>query len=793
MAKNIKESDVVLNFRMNGEVAYSKTIKEMNNATKIAALEFSNQMSAMDKNATATEKLTAVKHKLEKQLAIATEKTEGLREAYKRAGDETGQNSEKTQKLYAMLLKSETSQNNLRKALESTNDALDAQGDKALTTAEKLEKIEKAAEKVKSAGEKLSVGVTAPVVAMATAGAKAYSDLSTAQTELQASFGLTEKEAKSSSTAMENIFADGLVENIDEAKEAVIKMINQFPELKNQGSDAIQAMTEKALTLEKLFDADMDETLRGANALMTAYGYDGSEAMDLITTATQNGLDKTHELGDNLAEYATLFHQSGYSAEEMFSILEAGLDGGAYNLDKVNDLVKEFGIRMSDGTVKDAVGDLGGDFSNLYKQIEDGNLSSKDAFQLLSTEISKMSSEQDKAAAISAIFGTQGEDAGIQVIEAMSGATDAIEKNKQAYDDAAGSSDNLTNKVKETVTYQSAMNNMMLAAAEVGEQLAPTINSVAEAVKNAAQWFRGLDEDTQKTIMTIAGIAAVVGPLLVVLGSVAGSITKIATAASGFLGVWTKVAGFLGLSGGAFALVVAGIALLIAGLVLAYNKVEWFRNGVNAFFQGVSDVAVEVFNFIGGYISGVFEGLWTNISNVFEAGKRIFTGFIDFITGVFTGDWERAWNGVVNIFGGIFDGIVAIAKMPLNNMIGLINGFIRGLNKIKVPKWVPGVGGKTFSIGELPYLAKGGHVLNGQAIVGEAGPELLTNKNGKTTVTPLSDEEKREGISGKYKGNITVEQHNHFGNIDANNPSELNKLNRKISRASKQALGGIGG
>ncbi|MBO6384346.1 phage tail tape measure protein [Enterococcus casseliflavus] len=792
MAKNTKESDVVLNFRMNGEVAYSKTIKEINNDMKLAKLEYQNQVSAMDKNASASEKLAAAKQKLEKQLDIAAAKTEALREEYAKSAKETGENSEKTRKLYEMLLKSETSENNLRKALQSTNDALDAQGNKALTTAEKLEKIEKAAEKVKSAGEKLSVGVTAPVVAMATAGAKAYNDLSTAQTELQASFGLTEKEAKSSTTAMENIFADGLVENIDEAKEAVIKMINQFPDLKNQGSDAIQSMTEKALTLEKLFDADMDETLRGANALVTAYGYDGSEAMDLITTATQNGLDKTHELGDNLAEYATLFHQSGYSAEEMFSILEAGLDGGAYNLDKVNDLVKEFGIRMSDGTVKDAVGDLGGDFSNLYKQIEDGNLSSKDAFQLLSTEISKMSSEQDKAAAISAIFGTQGEDAGIQVIEAMSGATDAIEKNKQAYDDAAGSSDNLTNKVKETVTYQSAMNNMMLAAAEVGEQLAPTINSVAEAVKNAAQWFRGLDENTQKTIMTIAGIAAVVGPLLVVLGSVAGSITKIATAASGFLGVWTKVAGFLGLSGGAFALVVAGIALLIAGLVLAYNKVEWFRNGVNAFFQGVSDVAVEVFNFIGGYISGVFEGIWTNVSNVFEAGKRIFTGFIDFITGVFTGDWERAWNGIVNIFGGIFDGIVAIAKMPLNNMIGLINGFIRGLNNIKVPKWVPGVGGKGFSISTIPYLAEGGHVLNGQAIVGEAGPELLSNKNGKTTVTPLSDEEKRKGIGGKVQP-TKVEQHIHIGNVDANNPSELNKMNRKFYRASKQALAGVGG
>ena len=790
MAKNTKESDVVLNFRMNGEVAYSKTIKEINNDMKLATLEYKNQISSMDKNARATSKLRAAKEKLEKQLAIATEKTEGLREAYKRAGEETGENSEKTKKLYEMLLKAETSENNLKKALENTNDAIEEQGNLSSSTADKLEKIEKAAEKVKSAGEKLSVGVTAPVVAMATAGAKAYSDLSTAQTQLQASFGMTESEAQNAATAMENIFADGLDENIDEAKEAVIKMINQFPDLKNQGSDAIQSMTEKALTLEKLFDADMDETLRGANALVTAYGYDGSEAMDLITTATQNGLDKTHELGDNLAEYATLFHQSGYSAEEMFSILEAGLDGGAYNLDKVNDLVKEFGIRMSDGTVKDAVGDLGGDFSNLYKQIEDGNLSSKDAFQLLSTEISKMSSEQDKAAAISAIFGTQGEDAGIQVIEAMSGATDAIEKNKQAYDDAAGSSDNLTNKVKETVTYQSAMNNMMLAAAEVGEQLAPTINSVAEAVKNAAQWFRGLDEDTQKTIMTVAGIAAVVGPLLVMFGTLFSSIQKIVTVGSSVIGVFGKLFGLL--AANPFVLIIAGIALLIAGLILAYNKVEWFRNGVNAFFQGVSDVAVEVFNFVGGFISGIFEGVWTNISNVFGSIKQIFTGFLDFITGVFTGDWSKAWQGLVDIFGGIFDGIVSIAKIPINNMIGLINGFIRGLNNIKVPKWVPGVGGKSFSIGELPYLAKGGHVLNGQAIVGEAGPELLTNKNGKTTVTPLSDEEKRKGIGGKVQP-AKVEQHIHIGNVDANNPSELNKMNRKFYRASKQALAGVGG
>lgn len=792
MAKNTKESDVVLNFRMNGEVAYSKTIKEINNDMKLAKLEYQNQVSAMDKNASASEKLAAAKQKLEKQLDIAAAKTEALREEYAKSAKETGENSEKTRKLYEMLLKSETSENNLRKALESTNDALDAQGDKALTTAEKLEKIEKAGEKIKTAGKGLSAAFTAPVVGIATAGSKYFSDLSTAQSQVQAAFGLTKKEAENLNQSIENVFTSGMVTSIDESKTAVMELANQFPELRSASAETITDMTKKFLAIETTLGSDMTETMRGVNSLMEQYGLSGEEAMDLIAKAGQNGLDKTDELGDNLAEYVTNFKDAGYSAEDMFAILETGLDSGAYNLDKVNDLVKEFGNRLVGGDVQSAVENLGGNFVNLYKQIQDGNLSSKDAFQLLAGEINNLSSDQEKAAAIAAIFGSQGEDAGIKVVESMGKASDALLENKQAYEDATGAAKEMTNGVEESVTYQSAMNELLSAAGVVGEQLAPTILGVAKAVKEAAQWFKGLDENTQNTIMTIAGIAAVVGPLLVVLGSVAGSITKITTAASGFFGVWTKLAGFLGLSGGAFALVVAGIALLIAGLVLAYNKVEWFRNGVNAAFQSVSDIAVEVFNYVGGYISGVFEGLWTNISNVFEAGKRIFTGFIDFITGVFTGDWERAWNGIVNIFGGIFDGIVAIAKMPLNNMIGLINGFIRGINNIKVPKWVPGMGGKSFSIGELPYLAKGGHVLNGQAIVGEAGPELLTNKNGKTTVTPLSNEEKRKGIGGKVQP-AKVEQHIHIGNVDANNPSELNKMNRKFYRASKQALAGVGG
>ncbi len=79
-----KESDVVLNFKMNGEINYSRTIKDINKEMNLAATEYKNQVSAMDKNATQTEKLTATKKKLEKQLSLAEQRTKLLREEYEK-------------------------------------------------------------------------------------------------------------------------------------------------------------------------------------------------------------------------------------------------------------------------------------------------------------------------------------------------------------------------------------------------------------------------------------------------------------------------------------------------------------------------------------------------------------------------------------------------------------------------------------------------------------------------------------------------------------------------------------
>lgn len=118
--------------------------------------------------------------------------------------------------------------------------------------------------------------------------------------------------------------------------------------------------------------------------------------------------------------------------------------------------------------------------------------------------------------------------------------------------------------------------------------------------------------------------------------------------------------------------------------------------------------------------------------------QPVFDGIIDFLEGVFTGNWEKVFNGLVSIVEGIFSGIVELVKIPINNMIKVLNIFIAGLNKIKIPEWVGGLlAGKGFNIPEIPMLAEGGEITkSGSVLVGERGPEFLNLPRG-ASVTPL--------------------------------------------------------
>lgn len=87
--------------------------------------------------------------------------------------------------------------------------------------------------------------------------------------------------------------------------------------------------------------------------------------------------------------------------------------------------------------------------------------------------------------------------------------------------------------------------------------------------------------------------------------------------------------------------------------------------------------------------------------------KNIFGELIDFVKNVFAGDWKSVLENIKNIFSNVLEGLGTIFKTPINNMIDAINSFIGGVNKIKVPEWVPLVGGKGFNIPKIPRLKVG--------------------------------------------------------------------------------------
>lgn len=249
---------------------------------------------------------------------------------------------------------------------------------------------------------------------------------------------------------------------------------------------------------------------------------------------------------------------------------------------------------------------------------------------------------------------------------------------------------------------------------------------------------------------------------------------------------WEEQFGVLGtvlnLFAGIFKGIWDGIKEVLDGVIDFIRGVftgDWSRawEGIKKIFSGVFTAIEGVFGAVSKFFKNIFAKDWTQtlgvlgnglnsffatVSGIWEGIEKVFTGVITFIKGVFSGDWSAAWEGVKSIFSGIWDGLVAVAKAPLNLVIGLLNGLIDGLNWIvsginslsfEVPSWVPVIGGKKVGfnigyIGKLAYLAQGGVLQSGSAIVGENGPELLSMMGDRAVVQPLTNNTTNQNYGG---------------------------------------------
>ena len=320
----------------------------------------------------------------------------------------------------------------------------------------------------------------------------------------------------------------------------------------------------------------------------------------------------------------------------------------------------------------------------------------------------------------------------------------------------------------------------------------------------------GLTTLAGKFTSTFASIGAAISPITTAMSegfnSVVGAVGATTTPFTILKGLVVGVGeGFKALWGilaaNPITLIVAAIALVVAALVHLWNTNKKFRefltdfyeNHIKPIIEGIKETLTslweehlkplweellkpllgdvwetikETWDLIANLIGEIVQIIAPVVENILQMVAQlvddiagyvggcmdVLKGIIEFITGVFSGDWEKAWNGIKDIFKGIWEMMVSLVKTPVNLIIGVINGMIRGvvsginlvvraINSIKVdiPDWVPLIGGKHigFHLSEvtapqIPTLAKGGVITSPTlAMVGEyAGadnnPEIVT-------------------------------------------------------------------
>lgn len=329
-----------------------------------------------------------------------------------------------------------------------------------------------------------------------------------------------------------------------------------------------------------------------------------------------------------------------------------------------------------------------------------------------------------------------------------------MEMTKNAQGDYARTSDGTANSMR---TLSATMDNLI---AVLGESLLPAITPIIQFITDLLTKFGELDPGIQQVIVIIGAVLAAIGPVATAIGGIISVVSTVIPIISAVIGALNPVTLAIGA-------VVAAIALLIAN----WDKVKEAMQKFDDFLQNV--FATDFTEIFGSALGEPLNAFFQNIENIWNSIKRIFNGVIEFVTGVFSGDWEKAWNGVKEIFGGIWDLMLSYIKMPINGIIGLINGLvggvveginfiIRAINSLDfdIPDWVPMIGGshvgfdiKEITPPKIPYLATGAVIPPNAPFMAVLGDQ----RRGTNIEAPLDTiKQAVREVVGNGGGNITL-------------------------------------
>ena len=548
-------------------------------------------------------------------------------------------------------------------AIRNLIEELKQAGDAAQDTAEDVGQIAentKGAALMQTADQLSAVGDK--IQDIGTKAMDAYTETENAVTKVNAYFGETGQAAEESANVIKSVYSDGVGESMDSVADAVLMVKKNLGDLSETD---LTNLTQQAITLDELYGIDMNETLRGVNSLMQQYGLTAQEAMDYIVVGTQNGLDKTNELGDNLSEYAGKFSQAGYSASEYFQLLDNGLKNGAYNLDKVNDAINEVTTRLVDGTIGESIGSFSTKTQELFTSWQNGGATQKQVIDSIVADIGNCTNQQEALNLAALAFGTMAEDGNLKFITSLTSVGSTYESVKGS---AQGMFDATTTPMQQM---ESNTRKLQQALVPLGEKLAELANAIlpplVSVITTIGGWFARLPESVQNFVIILGALLAAFTALTPVIAAISVAM------------------GALNVSMLPIIAVIAAVAAAIAGIIAIIQNwgaiTQWFGELWNTICTGIGAMVDSLkawFSNLWTHLQSVWEGICNVVQTAVMLLGSIIQGAVDIITLPFQMIWENCKGIVSSVWEGV-KSVVSSAIHAVSSTISSVMGAIKNV------------------------------------------------------------------------------------------------------------------
>ena len=621
--------------------------------------------------------LMAQKHRLLGQAVSETkEKLETLKTAAEQANTALA-NGEISQSQYDALQ---------REIIETENNLRDLER-QAGQSAVALQKIAATGEKLKTVGSAIEgVGqklmpVTAAVGGLGAAAVKVASDFDSAMSQVAAVSGATGKDLE----ALRDKAREMGSKTKFSASEAA-KAMNYMAMAGWKTNDMLSGI-EGIMNLAAASGEDLATTSDIVTDALTALGLsaeDSGHFADILAAASSNANTNVSMMGETFKYCAPVAGALGFSAEDTAEAIGLMANAGIKS-SQAGTAMRSMMTNLT-GEVKFT----GAAFGELTVQTTNTDGSMRSLGDILAdcrAAFAQMS-ESEKAANAEALVGKNAMSGFLAVMNAAPG---DIEKLNSAINNCDGTAEKMAATMQDNLAGQLTILKSQLEelAISIGEILMPYIRQIVGWIQGLVDWLNSLDEGTKKIIVTVALVAAALGPVLIVIGKVVGAIGTIMTVVPQIAGAISSVIGFVsGTVIPAISAVVAAIgwvplaiAAVVAILVVLYNKCEWFREAVNAIWTQIKEFFVSAWEVICSFFTETIPNAWNSLVSFFQGIPAWWSGLWQSVGDFFSNIWTNMMNNPV------LTGIVDMIRSLWENLSTTLQGIWNGIKTAASGAW----------------------------------------------------------------------------------------------------------